>query len=246
MKTDKYQRRFYRDWIKAKDLYSTHITVKETDLQVFTDQPLDESLIKEKVLLYRRQIEDYISKDRRFLTTLKPIEVELNAAPIVKEMAQTAKKANVGPMATVAGAIAQFLGKDLLRRGFKEIIIENGGDIFLKTGKVRKIGIYAGSLKLLKGISLKIKPEDTPLGICTSSGTIGHSLSFGLADAAVILSQNAALADAVATATANRVRNKHDLEKALAFSRSVKGILGAAIIIRNNFICWGRIELVRA
>lgn len=218
--------------------------IKETDLQILTDKPIDKSFVEAKINDYRHEIENYISRDRRFLTSLKPIEVELNAASIVKNMASQAKKANVGPMATVAGAIAQYLGKDILKKGLREVIIENGGDIFLKIKKIRNISIYAGRSKISGRLSLKIKPKDTPLGICTSSGTIGHSLSFGCGDSVVILSKNAALADAVATATCNRVQSKQDLQKALNFSKSIKGVLGAVIIIKNNLTSWGKIEFV--
>lgn len=240
----KYQKRFYRNWIQSKDLLSTRITVQETDLQIFTDRPLDKGFLKEKVHLYRRQIEDYISKDRRFLTSLKPIEVELKAPLIIREMAKSAKKASVGPMAAVAGGLAEFLGRDLLSKGYKDIIIENGGDIFLAIRKTCKVGIYTGKSRLFKGLKLKINPQDTPLGICTSSGTVGHSLSFGLADAVVILSKRASLADAVATATANRVRTREDLQEAVDFAKSVKGILGVMIIIKNNLISWGKVKFV--
>ncbi|OGX15076.1 MAG: hypothetical protein A2166_06580 [Omnitrophica WOR_2 bacterium RBG_13_41_10] len=242
MKTHRYQRRFYRDWIKEKDLYLTRIAVKETDLQILTDKPLDKNFIKEKICLYRWQIENYLTRDNRFLTALKPIAVELNAPAIIKKMSQAAKLANVGPMAAVAGAMAEFLGKDLLRKGFKEVIIENGGDIFMKTRKSRSVGIYAGKSKLWKKLKLKIKPKKTPIGICTSSGTIGHSLSFGYADSVVILSRNASLADALATATANLIESKQDLPRALDFTRSIKMICGAVIIFKNNLISWGSVE----
>jgi len=245
MKTNKYQKRFYRDWVKNKDLYQARVIVRETDLQVLTDKPVDEVFIKERINLYRRNIEDYIAKDRRFLTTLKPLAVELNAPPIVKEMAKAASCANVGPMAAVAGAVAEFLGRDLLRIGYKDVVIENGGDIFLAERKACKVGIYGGKLKLFKGLSLKIKAEDTPMGICTSSGTIGHSLSFGLADSVTILSKNASLADAVATAVANRVRSKNDLQKSVDFAKSIKGILGVIIIIKSHLISWGKVEFAK-
>lgn len=231
--------------MKVEDLHLTHIVDKETDLQILTNKRLDKDFIKERIRAYRFDIENYISKDRRFLTALKPIEVELNAPLIVKEMNAAAKKANVGPMATVAGAIAQFLGKDLLKKGYPEVMIENGGDIFLGTRKIRKIGIYAGKSKLWRGLSLKIKPKDTPLGICTSSGTIGHSLSFGLADSVVILSKSALLADAVATATGNLVKRKDDLHPALDFARAIKGIYGVVIILKNSLITWGKVEFVK-
>ncbi|MBU4346777.1 MAG: UPF0280 family protein [Candidatus Omnitrophica bacterium] len=242
MKTNKYQRRFYREWVKSKDLFLAHVVEKETDLQILTDRTINKDFVQGRIRSYRREIESYISKDRKFLTTLRPIQVGFNAPLIVKNMAQAAKRAGVGPMASVAGAIAQFLGRALVKKGYREIIIENGGDIYLKTRKPRKIAIYAGRSKLFKKLSLKIKPEDTPIGICTSSGSVGHSLSFGLADAVVILSKDASLADAVATASANQVRSRKDLEKSINFAKSIKGVLGAIIIIENNFISWGKIE----
>jgi len=242
MKTHKYQRRFYRDWINVKDLYLTRLAEKETDLQILTDKPADKDFLKKRIHLYRRQIEDYISKDRRFLTALKPVEVEINAAPIVREMAQAAKKAGVGPMACVAGAIAEFLGRDLLKKSYREVIIENGGDLFLKIRKIRQVRIYTGRKKPHQDLRLKIRPKDTPLGICTSSGTIGHSLSFGKADAAIIFSKNASLADAVATAAANRVKTSKDLKEAAGFAKSIKGVLGAVIMIKSKLICWGKVE----
>lgn len=242
MKTNKYQRRFYRDWVNSKGLYLSRVAVKETDLQILADRPVDKEFVKKKITLYRRQIEGYIDKDRRFLTSLKPVAVELNALPIVKRMADASRRANVGPMAAVSGAIAEFLGRDLLRRGYKDIIIENGGDIFILTSKIRRIGVYAGKSTLWNKLSLRIKSNDTPTGICTSSGTIGHSLSFGKASAVTILSKNASLADAVATATANRVKSVQDLQKAADFAKSIKGVSGVIIIIKNNLISWGRVE----
>lgn len=245
MKTSKYQKRFYRNWVYGGNLYKEEIIVKESDLQILTDKPLDKDFALKKVKFYRDKIEEYINyKDRRFLTSLKPIAVEPTAHRIIQEMAKEAKKANVGPMAAVAGAIAQYLGKDLLRKGYQDVIIENGGDIFLKVNKPIKVGLYSGRAKILNKISLKIKPQDTPLGICTSSGTVGHSLSFGCADSVVILSKSASLSDAVATATANRVQGKGDLDKAIDFARSIKGICGAVIILKNNLASWGELEFI--
>ena len=241
MKTNKYQRRFYRDWVKAKDLHLAHIIARETDLQILADKPIDRAFVEERIRTYRLEIENYIDRDRRFLTSLKPLPVEINAPKIIREMSAQTQKANVGPMASVAGAIAEFLGRDLLKKGYKEVIVENGGDIFLKTRKVRSIGVYAGRSRLLSKLRLKIKPKDTPLGICTSSGTIGHSLSFGSADSVVILSKNTILSDAVATATANRIKSKDDLQQAIDFAKSVKGVAGAVVIIKNNLSAWGKV-----
>lgn len=246
MRIDKYQKRFYRDWIQTKDLYLMHVAVKETDLQILTDRPIDKDFVESRVNAYRRGIEDYISKDRRFLTSLKPIEVELTAPKVVKEMARQTKKVNVGPMAAVAGALAQYLGNAILKKGFGEVIIENGGDIFLKIEKSRNIGIYAGASKLSGRLSLKIEPKDTPLGIATSSGTVGHSLNFGNADAVVILSKDAILADAVATAASNLIKTRQDFKKAINFVKKISGILGLVIIMKDNLASWGKIEFVSA
>lgn len=242
MKTRKYQRRFYRDWIAAKDLRLRRVVVGETDLQILTDKAVDEKFIRGRVSLYRRQIETYIAKDRRFLTSLKPLAVELRAPMIVKKMSQAAKTANVGPMAAVAGAIAEFLGRDLLKKGCREVIIENGGDIFLKITKTRSVGIYAGRKKIWNRLALRIKPQDTPLGISSSSGSVGHSLSFGEADCAIILSGDTCLADAVATAAGNRVKTSKDLTRAIDFARSIRGVRGVVIILKKNLISWGRVE----
>jgi len=223
----------------------TQITEKETDLQILTNKPADKNFLQERINLYRWQIENYISRERKFLTSLKPICVELNAPPIVKEMTKQARKANVGPMAAVAGAIAEFLGRDLLRKGYQEVIIENGGDIFLKTTKTRKIGIYAGRSKLWQGLGLKIKAKETPLGVCTSSGSVGHSLSFGRADSVVVLAKNTALADAVATACGNRVQSARDLQGAVDFARAIPGIRGVAIILKKQLISWGELQFAQ-
>jgi hypothetical protein len=244
MKTQKYQRRLYRNQVDSAGLYSLEVVVKETDVRISADKPLDRAYIQGRIALYRDEIEDYISRDARFLSSLKPIPVEMTCRPIIKKMAQAAQRANVGPMAAVAGAIAQYLGRDLQRRGFREVIVENGGDIFLTSRKIRRIGIYAGPSKYWLGLRLAVHPSQTPLGICTSSGTIGHSLSFGCADCAIVFSRNAALADAAATAIGNLVQSRSDLNKAIAFARSIPGVLAAAIIIKNSLASWGKIEFL--
>jgi uncharacterized protein len=216
----------------------------ETDLLVRTDAPLDEEFALERIRRYRSAIEEYINyKDRRFLTALKPLSVELTAPAIVREMARQAAKANVGPMASVAGAIAQFLGKSLLKKGYADVVIENGGDLFLKTRKPVRVGIYAGRSRFSRRLSLCIAPGQMPAGIASSSGTVGHSLSFGSADCVTIIARSAVLADACATAAANRITAKKDLAGAIAFARSIPGVAGALIIFRNTLASWGAVTL---
>src|SRR4030042_7047521 len=184
-----YEPRTYRHWIKDKDLVSFTVVVKETDLYVRASRNLKSKTLR-LVLKYREGLESYIERHPAFLTSLEPVAVGDDAPRIVQLMADSARKVGVGPMASVAGAIAEFVGTELLAFS-PEVIIENGGDIYLKSLEKRVVGIYAGKSPLSGKIGLEINGEDTPLGISTSSGTVGHSLSFGKADAAIAISPSA-------------------------------------------------------
>jgi ApbE superfamily uncharacterized protein (UPF0280 family) len=147
-------------------------------------------------------------------------------------------------MAAVAGAMAEFVSRDLLKLS-KQVITENGGDIYLATSRERMIGIYAGTSRLSLKLGIVIPPEDSPMGVCTSSGTVGPSLSFGKADAVCILSKSAALADASATAVGNVVREKKDIEKGLEKAKEIEGVLGTLIIIGERMGAWGHLRLIQ-
>jgi hypothetical protein len=243
-KTPDYQPRYYRDWSKDRDLVSFNVMVKETDLYIRARRHLKDKAL-EIVQRQRSLLENYIARHPGFAAALDPFPVGDDAPAIARAMAEAAEKANVGPMAAVAGAFAEFVGLDLLKYS-PEVIVENGGDIFLKSTKSRLVGVYAGEDSPLTGrVALKIEPLDTPLGVCTSSGTVGHSLSFGKADAVVVLSRSTALADAAATAIGNIVKAETDVQKALDFARSVKGLVGAAVIINDKMGVWGKINLIR-
>ena len=218
--------------------------MKETDLYIRARRLLKDKAF-EIVQRQRALLENFITRHPGFLTALTPFPVGDEAPAIVRTMEEAAEKVNVGPMAAVAGAFAEFVGRDLLKFS-AEIIVENGGDIFMKTAKSRLVGVYAGEDSPLTGkIALKIEPADTPLGVCTSSGTVGHSLSFGKSDAVVVLSASTALADAAATAIGNIVKEETDIEKALGFARSVTGLVGVAVIINDKMGVWGKVNLMR-
>lgn len=194
---------------------------------------------------YRQQLEDYIKAHPIFLTSLSPIEPAPGAPYIITAMCDAARKAGVGPMAAVAGALSEMTGRELLHFS-DEIIVENGGDIFISSKIVRRVGIFAGKSPLSEKLALEIAPEKSPLGICTSSGTVGHSLSFGKADAALVVSADTFLADAVATALGNRVKSQEDMEAALEFASAIEGVKGALVIIGDKLGAWGEIKLVPA
>jgi hypothetical protein len=236
-----YEPRTYRDWVKDEDLVSFSVAVKETDLHIRARRDLTAEALP-AIRRYRADLESYIKSHPIFLTTLKPFDVEQDAPPIVKEMADATREVGVGPMAAVAGAIAERVGKELLPYS-DEVIVENGGDIFLKTTKGRFVGVYAGKSKFTREIAFSILPEETPLGVCTSSGTVGHSLSFGYADAVIVFSPSTSLADAAATAIGNRVRIDEDIPEALEFAQSIRGLKGVAIIKGDNMGLWGQLRL---
>ena len=223
-----YEPRVYRHWVKDEDLVPFNVVVKETDLYIRASSNLEQEALK-LVIKYRDMLERYIEQHPPFLTSLEPIAVDGDIPAIVSEMAEAARKAGVGPMAAVAGAIAEFVGNELLPFS-PEIIIENGGDIYLKSLKERRIGIYAGKSPLSGKIALEISAEETPMGVCTSSGTVGHSLSFGKADAAVVLSKSATLADAAATAIGNIIVQPADIPRGIELAQSIDGVTGVIII----------------
>ncbi len=237
-----YQPRFYREWAKDKDLVSFSVVVRETDLYIRARRNLKRKALK-AVLKYRAPLEGYIERHPEFLTSLIPLPVGEDAPQIVKAMANAAKEVGVGPMAAVAGAIAEYVGNDLLPFS-SEVIVENGGDIFLKTLRKRLIGIYAGGSPLSGKVALEIQPEETPLGVCTSSGTVGHSLSFGRADACIVLSPSTSLADAAATAVGNLVREVEDISRGIEFAQGVKGLKGVVIIKDDRIGLWGEVKIL--
>ncbi len=214
----------------------TYIKNKETILNIYADCNLKAKSC-ELVKRYRTQVERYIAKYPYWQESFLPVEVKGDAPSIVKEMSKAASLCGVGPMAAIAGAIAEFIGKNLLRFS-TEIIVENGGDIFLQSSEERLLSIFAGRSRLSEKIGLKLLPSLKPYGVATSSGAVGHSYSAGKANAAVVVSNSAILSDAAATATANIIREKKDIKKGLNFAKKIRGVLGAIIILKDDLGIW--------
>lgn len=237
-----YQERSYRNYVKADNLIKFEIIEKETDLLILADKNLYDKALA-LVLKYRGDLEKYINEHPQFLKSYSPLRVGFRAPSIVKAMASAARKVKVGPMAAVAGAIAEFVGKELLSLT-DEVIVENGGDIFLKIDQPRKVGIYAGNSPFSEKIALELEPRKKPFSVCTSSGTVGHSFSFGKADAVVVISQNASLADAAATAIGNVVKEISDIDHGLKLAKKIRGLDGVLIIKDDQMGALGKVKLV--
>jgi len=238
-----YEERTYRRLVKSDDLVPFEVMVKETDLLIRAQKDLSKEA-RESVLRYRHQLEAYIRLHPMFRTSLVPLEEDEFAPEIARTMIQASREAGVGPMAAVAGAVAEAVGRDLLQLS-DEVIVENGGDIYLSTSKERTIGLYAGRSPLSLKIGVLVGPETSPLGICTSSGTVGPSLSFGKADAVCVLSDSAALADAAATSIGNVVRDENDMERGLRRGGAIEGVRGIVIVVGDKMGVWGNVRLIR-
>ena len=238
-----YEQRTYRHDIKDGDLVSFQVMVKETDLYIRAVKNLSDEAVA-AINEVRGPLERYIREHPIFLHSLEPLPVEKDASEIVQRMAQAARLADVGPMAAVAGAVAAMVGERLLQWS-DEVIVENGGDIYLRVSSKRKIGIYAGESAFSGKLAIEVEPDRTPLGICTSSGSVGPSLSLGQADAAVVIAPSAALADAAATAVGNMLKAEKDMDSAIERGRRIKGIRGIVVIKGNSMGAWGDIRLVK-
>ncbi|MBF0118738.1 MAG: UPF0280 family protein [Desulfobacterales bacterium] len=239
---EKYKERTYRNLIKKNDLIKYRVVVKETDLHVHSIIPL-EDITRELVLEYRGYLENYIKRYPSFAKTLVPWEINEPVHIIVSEMSESSKKAGVGPMASVAGAIAEHVGYGILPYS-PQVIVENGGDIFLKLDNPATVGIFAGDSPLSLHIGLKINSINKPMAVCTSSGKVGPSLSFGKADAVCVVSHSCSLADSCATAIGNMVKSKKDIDKAIRSGKNINGIIGIVIIIDDKLGAWGDLEIV--
>lgn len=238
---DPYADRTYRTEHAAKDLIYFRVTAEQTDLHIGARMSLEREATA-AVLRVRELINEQIASRPRFKTSLEPLDGHGGEPEPIRRMLRAGTLASVGPMAAVAGAVAEYTGRALSEFS-PEIIVENGGDVFLMGERERVVAIYAGESPMSGILGVKVRPGDG-LGVCTSSGTVGHSLSFGHADAALVVAKDCALADAAATRLGNLIKNDGDISGALDEIMSVKDVIGAVAIIGESFGAKGNLELI--
>lgn len=238
-----YVDRFYRSWCtKGEKLKSYEVKYRESDLFIKSEEDFS-GLVLDMLSEIHEDIISYSLVDQKFLDALEYYETDIPKPHVVSIMFRAAKCFNVGPMAAVAGAVSQLIGEKLSKRS-NTVIIENGGDLFIKSDSPIIVGVFAGESPFSGKIGINVDP--TPygyVGICTSSGTVGPSKSFGIADAVVILAKDAATADAGATALGNLVRKKTDIKKLLKDFVDKHDLLGGMIIRGKELSAFG-VELV--
>ncbi|HEC70134.1 MAG TPA: UPF0280 family protein, partial [Candidatus Omnitrophica bacterium] len=211
-----YEERFYRKDF-AKDWFSYELTVEETDILVRSKNPLDRRFIYNSIKRYRQDIQDYINRFPEFKSSLSAFSLREPAPLIVKDMIEKTSFLDIGPMSAVAGAIAEYLGKALLKFS-DELIVENGGDVFIKKKGEINLGLYAGEGNFINDLVLGLKNTSLYLGICSSSSFLGHSLSLGSADLVTVVSDSVVFSDALATKLANMVCKEDDVNSVIDYA----------------------------
>ena len=231
-----YRSRFSNDgrrWFCVKFL--------ESDLWIGVDSGSYRASMEEDVYAF---LVDYLLMDPAYKAALTPYDAGLEAPDILKEMSRVSHKTGIGPMSAVAGAVALRVADFLKEKfGVEEVIVENGGDIYASVAEDMDISVFAGQSPLSEKVGLHIPAAAFPCGICTSSGTVGPSLSLGRADAMMIVCQDVLLADSYATAMANRIKTVSDLQPVIESIQSIPEILGALAVKDDRLAVTGQYEL---
>lgn len=243
-----YRQRRYRLLVDAdkSSLATFNVTVEESDLLIRAADVSLQKFARERLIYYRHQLELFLEQFPEVRFQLYPFDApEYALLPkVVSSMIAAGKQAGVGPMAAVAGAIAEAVGRDLLTLS-PVVMIENGGDIFLSGASAYTVGIFAGQSPFSGKLGIQISRSDNfSAGICTSSSTVGHSLSLGMADAVCIYADSVALADALATAMGNEIRTRNDLEPTIQKALDFDSVYGAVAILGDEMAAAGDLELV--
>jgi len=198
-----------------------------------------------QLICLRDEFDLYIKKNPEFLTSLIPLEFDKYGPGFIKKMMSAAKKTEIGPMSGVAGVFAEYVGTKLKKTfNIPEIMVENGGDLYLDFNQDITLSIFAGNSPLSQKTGIRIPKEFSPLGVCTSSGTVGHSTSFGKADAVMIACKEIALADSFATAFCNKIQSENDIQPILKETEMYDEILSCIIIVNEKIGVRGDFEMI--
>lgn len=189
----------------------------------------------------RAPLQAYIAAHPGFLESLVPVAVPADAPALVRDMAAAARACGVGPMAAVAGAIAQAVA-DRFAPESPDILVENGGDCYLHSTRPRTVALLADPAGG-PSLGLRLDAPDFPCSLCSSSARIGHSLSLGAGDLAAVRAGNGALADAAATALCNLLRTRRDLDRVVAAAQAIPGVDGVFAQLGGAVAVWGAMEL---
>lgn len=201
-------------------------------------------VVTEELVRQRNALEAYVLRDCSFLESLEPVKPLPGAPEVAVRMAHAAEAVGVGPMAAVAGVMAQLAAEAARKAGAFEVIVDNGGDVYLCLRAPARVVIDAGRAAIAARLAFLVRPEETPLAICSSSGRMGRSLSLGACDLATVVAPDAGLADAAATQAANLVRREDDVPRALERIAGIRGVSGVLIAQGSRVGMIGRLPRV--
>ena len=243
-----FEQRTYRTQFNTKRFTGFVVTHLETDLWIgvdpnsFQEEMIEVAFLKTKSL--REKFDSYIAKEPFFKKSLKPFQPGESAPKEAVEMAIAAEKAGIGPMSAVAGLFAREVSEEIIRK-FKvqEMLIENGGDIYVLLKNELVLSVFAGESILSERVGLVIPAGQKKLGICTSAGTVGPSISYGKADAVVVVCEDILLADAFATAFGNKVKSPNHVEKVIQQAENFPEIQSLLIICEDKIGIKGENEI---
>ena len=234
-------RETYRNRVRSKEDFSFRVVYKNTELIISSSRDIRSSIAKPLKDIYR-DLESVVSKDPSFLKSLSPVSIKDFYPPSIQKMCELSSEFDVGPMAAVAGTVNDYIASQV-PESVENLFIENGGDLYIRSCRDIRTGIYIRNQFFKDNLVIKLRASITPCGLCSSSGTFGHSLSMGRCDLAAVLSGSSISADAAATAIANSVKNIEDVEKTLDRYRCFDSILGILIVKDDRIGIWGEIEL---
>lgn len=215
------------------------VEIEETAATIAADRDYIEPAVT-AIKSARAEIERKIRRDDFFLTTLEPYVPNDDDGRVIRRMCEASSIAGVGPMATVAGTIAQEAMEAMISEGCAHGWVDNGGDIALLLESAGTVEIFSNP-DSRSAYALEIEPTDTVIGICTSSGRLGHSISFGNSDAALAIADDAVLADALATAIGNRVAEVDSLKTCFDPFNRVEGFIAGLAMIDGSVSIHGRL-----
>jgi len=227
-----------------KNLFKEVFQYKETNCTIIADNERAVKTAISSIKYHRKKLEEYVRTHPKFLYSLRPVPTK-EGPTVVRLMADAAEKANVGPMAAVAGVLADLAVKDMALNGSDVAVIENGGEVSAISNRPIDVALSAGDSPLSRTFGFRLK--DFPIGVATSSGLFSHALSFGEAEAVTIFSTNAGLADAAATAVGNLIKgkNRHGaINRGIKKALSIQGVEGVLIIYRGMVGQAGRIPQI--
>ncbi len=219
-----------------------HFQYRTTIATILAERKEHIEVAKDAMIAARTELEAVIATDPFFAVTYEPYPAP-SGSLVARRMARAAESAGVGPMAAVAGTIAWAGVEARVEAGAQFGIVDNGGDIAVIADRPVRIGLYAGTSPLSGKLVFLIPPQEKILGICTSSATVGPSVSFGTADAVTVFARDVSLADAWATSLCNISGTSTDH----IFSGLNPDVVQGVFIVHGEQVCrWGVLPEIAA